>query len=145
MRRRPRGGRESEGLARRSTGHQAAACWPLMPLLDGLGKPGSGVNGWQSSRPKPGQATSTFTPAGPSDSTLQLWSATPTPLAPDDTPDWVTVCRIRTSWPVLADSSTICETTVCCSPKKCEMFWTVEVMTRFPSGVTSAAGTYWLG
>jgi hypothetical protein len=38
-----------------------------MPLLDGLGKPGSGVNRSPSTRPTAKQATSTWVPVGASD------------------------------------------------------------------------------
>jgi hypothetical protein len=48
MRRRKR--QPGQGAA---ASYHAAASWPLMPLLDGLGKPGSGVNRLPSSLPKP--------------------------------------------------------------------------------------------
>ena len=55
--------------------HQAAACWPAMPLLDGLGKPGSGVSRPFSTRPKAKHSTSGWTPVGPRDKTWQPWSS----------------------------------------------------------------------
>ncbi len=84
-----------------------------MPLLDGLGNPGSGVNRLPSSRPKAKHATSTWTPVGPRDRTLQFWSSWPTvPLFPGVARYTVAVCSTRSSWPVRADSSMIFATTV---------------------------------